>query len=422
MKKLLSLATFTNSILLVCGGLLSPLNYADSSAGFALSEHWAIGQQVSLRFDLTQPPETAVPLHLKNGLNLSFGDIISLGDLYGVVGRPISHGLDSSEKQNRFKNAFKTFSKSYPAVSEVKELNSVIQMELHEIESGVEKGERAEDIYARIGHETSRQVNCITGGGCSSYNWWLYPGRYLLLAMENYDHFSPNNVIAYKSGHKVALKQALKANKTGKRADLELAYAMDAFASHFLSDHFAAGHLRTPRANLKQKVTPAVLGSLLANYMHDEENKYGIHVNNALGEQWIVYGDFSYFNPLNQLNRQMLLKTLQQSADEIFDAYSSGSIPEKSNVLDMIPYASPLNDENNLDITPMFYWDEENKQLFRRTDLSNPYDKRLTSSWWGWSTLVLLKSQYGITSTLQLSLMKNLSQYKPEKLEDNSVV
>lgn len=402
-------------LLLMLGGwLYSSMICADSSAGFALSEHWAMGQQVTLKFDLTQPAQAAIPLHLKNGLTLTFGDIISLGDLYGILGKPISHGLDSLEKQARFKDAFKTFSKSYPAVNEVKELNAVIKMEISEIEAGIKKGDTAEEIYKRVGNEIGRQVNCITGGGCTTHGWWLYPGRYLLLAMENLDHFSPNNLIVYKSGHKVALKQALKAKKTGKRTDLELAYAMEAFASHYLSDHFAAGHLRTPRRELKDKVRPGVLGTLLSNYMHNEENKYGIHVHNALGDQWIVYGDFSYFNPFNQLNRQMLLKTLQQSSDEIFDAYYSGSIPEKSNVFDMIPYVNLLNDEGNLDITPMFYWDNESMQLFRRTDLSNPYDKHLTNSWWGWSTLLLLKSEYGITSAVQLSLTQYLSQYKPE--------
>ncbi len=423
MKKHLSLAVLSNSIWLFCWGLCSaPIIYADSSTGFALSEHWALGQQIALRFDVTQPSEAALPLHLKNGLTLTFGDIISLGDLYGVLGKPISHGLDKQEKRARFKDAFKTFARNFAAVGEVKELTSVIKTELREIETGIEKGETAEDIYKRVGNEMGRQMNCITGGGCTTHGWWLYPGRYLLLALENYDHFSPNNLSVYKSGHQVALQQALKAKETGKHSDLELAYAMEAFASHYLSDHFAAGHLRTPREELKNKVTPAVLGSLLSNYMHNEENKYGLHVHNALGDQWIVYGDFSYFNPLNQVNRQMLLKTLQQSADELFDVYNSGAIPERSSVLDMLPYVTSLTDENNLDITPMFFWDDVNKQLYRRTDLSNPYDKNMTSSWWGWSTLLFLKNQYGITSTIQLSLTKYLSQFKPEKFDSGPVV
>lgn len=423
MKKFPYASRTLKSLLIIWSFIsISSSIYADSSGSFALSEHWAMGQQVKLRFNLTQNPEAATPLHLKNGLILSFGDILSLGDLYGSIGKPISHGITRKQKQALFRDVYQSFANNFAAVNEVKELNSVIKMEIREIESGIKQGETAEAIYKRIGNEIGRQINCITGGGCTSTGWWLYPGRYLLLAMENYDHFSPNNLIVYKIGHQVALQQALKAGRTGKRTDLERAYAMDAYACHYLSDHYAAGHIRTPREELKDKVTPAVLGSLLANYMHNEENKFGIHVTNKLGDQWVVYGDYSYFNPFNQTNQQMLLRALQQSADELFDAYQTGVLPDKFRVLELVPHAQQINDENNVDIVPMFYWDERSKQLFRRTDLSNPYDKHWTSSWWGWSTLLILKSNYGVTSTIQLSLIKYLSQYAPEDLEQNSVV
>lgn len=402
--------------------IFSSMTYGESTGSFALSEHWSMGQQIKLRFDLNEVPQAGVVLHLKNGLALTAGDIMSLGDLYGIVGKPISHGLTKLEKQARFKEVFNSFAKHIIAVNEVEDLNSVIRAEMREVESGIAKGESPEAIYKRIGNEVGRQINCVTGGGCNSLMWWLNPGRYLKLAMENYDHFTPNNLIVYKNGHQVALQQALKAKQTGKRSDLEMAYAMEAFASHYLSDHFAAGHLRTPREELSAIITPAVLGALLSNYMHNEENKFGIHVNNNLGEQWLVYGDYSYFNPFNQTNQQMLLKTLQASADEIFEAYYSGSLPERNQIEDMVPHITQLNDENNMDIAPMFYWDDQNKQLLRRTNLANPYDRHWTNSWWGWSTLLLLKTQYGVTSTVQLSLSKYLSQYVPEELKDNALV
>lgn len=411
-------------LLVMCISLLifSSITYGESTGSFALSEHWSMGQQIKLRFDLNEVPQAGIVLHLKNGLALTAGDIMSLGDLYGIVGKPISHGLTKLEKQARFKEVFNSFAKHIIAVNEVEDLNSIIRAEMREVESGIAKGESPEAIYKRIGNEVGRQINCVTGGGCNSLTWWLNPGRYLKLAMENYDHFTPNNLIVYKNGHQVALQQALKAKQTGKRSDLEMAYAMEAFASHYLSDHFAAGHLRTPREELSAIITPAVLGALLSNYMHNEENKYGIHVNNNLGEQWLVYGDYSYFNPFNQTNQQMLLKTLQASADEIFEAYYSGSLPERNQIEEMVPHITQLNDENNMDIAPMFYWDDQNKQLLRRTNIANPYDRHWTNSWWGWSTLLLLKTQYGVTSTVQLSLSKYLSQYVPEELKDNALV
>ncbi|WBV68698.1 hypothetical protein PGH46_00025 [Legionella pneumophila] len=80
-------------------------------------------------------------------------------------------------------------------------------------------------------------------------------------------------------------------------------------------NHFAAGHLRTPERIISHYHTNSPWW-LLSNsiYMHNEENKYGIHVTNNLGEQWMVYGDYSYFNPFNQTNQQMLLKALQASS------------------------------------------------------------------------------------------------------------
>ncbi|RUR13645.1 phospholipase [Legionella sp. km772] len=419
MKKYLSSLRLLSSLFTVVAFSCSPLSHANNAKPFSLSEYWAAGQKVTLQFNTEEPAKTDIPLHLKNSLTLNYADIISLGDLYGILGRPISHGIDEKQRQRRFKDVFDSFAKAPLAVHEVSDLNAVIKEELQLVETGIRDGEPAEEIYQRIGNSIGREINCITGGGCAQYGWWLYPGRYLLLALEDFDHFSPNNIVVYTHGHQLALAQALKAKHSGNRSDLEQAYAMEAFAAHYLSDQFTAGHLRTPREELNQVVSPAVLGSLLASYMHQEENKYGIHVRNASGVQWVVYGDTSYFNPLNQVNRNMLLAALQESADELFATYYTGIAPEHFVALDMIPFPEPFYKEDNLDLAPMFYWDDKSKQLWRRVDLSNPYDKHWTNSWWGWSTLVLLKNQYGISSTHQLSLTQYLKPYIPAAVKDD---
>lgn len=38
-------------------------------------------------------------------------------------------------------------------------------------------------------------------------------------------------------------------------------------------------------------VTPSNVGHLLCKYMHDEDNKFGLHVTNLRGDKWISYGD-----------------------------------------------------------------------------------------------------------------------------------
>lgn len=388
-----------------------------SNANFALSEHLAAGQKIALQFDINSLAEVNPTLTLPNGLKLTFGNILSLGDLCGVVGQPITLGETVEEQQKRFLNAFNSFAKNMNSVDEIRQLNQVIGQELEMIRKGMQQGEPPETIYQRIGNEVGRQINCITGGGCHTSFWWMFPGRYLKLAMENYDHFVPNAKMAYLSGHQVALNQALKARDSGLKEDLELAYAMDAFACHFLSDLFAAGHIRTPRVQLANHVSPSLLGSLLANYMHNEENINGLHVHNRNYEHWAVYGDFSYFNPHNLVNKQMLERLLQQSANAVFNTYYSGESQDPSPILAQIPEHTEDSLENNFDITPLFYWDEQSQKLLRRQDIGNPYDSNMTADWWGWSTLLDLKRHYGETTEMR-SILHVLGMEHQEKLKD----
>ena len=70
---------------------------------------------------------------------------------------------------------------------------------------------------------------------------------YVGLALINFDHFGADARIAYNAGHVEALEHAA----SGKSAQhLETAYAISAFADHFLQDSFTSGHIRTPRQKL----------------------------------------------------------------------------------------------------------------------------------------------------------------------------
>ncbi|VEG91713.1 phospholipase [Legionella spiritensis] len=388
--------------------------YADQS--FALSEHLAAGQQVLLKFDPQTPGEKNTLLHLNNGLAVTYGHIISLGDLFGVVGKPVALGKNQTARRQRFLAAFATLAEETSAVTEAIQLNQVIANELKTIEDARKAGESPEEVYRRIGNEVGRQINCITGGGCTSSGWWLVPGRYLKLAMKNYDHFSPFAEIAYITGHQLAIEQAIRAHHSGKRGDLEQAYALDALACHYLSDLFAAGHLRTPRRELQEQITPEVVGSLLANYMHNEENEQGIPVHNGHGHHWSVFGDFSYFNSANKENRQQLANALQHSVDDIFTAYYQGySAPATDNSGD-IPQADEYGPEAKEAISALFYWDQKRKKLMRRKDITNPHDQSWTDNWWGWSTLLALKKHYGVEPDMQPYWKKLIHERAETKL------
>ena len=187
------------------------------------------------------------------------------------------------------------------------------------------------------------------------------------------------------TGHRLALA-------TAKAGELERAYMIEAFAEHFLTDRFSSGHLRAPRVEMPEHVTPGVVGSLLVSFMHDEESAYGLHVYNQLGDHWIAYGDQYYLDPRNQDNRVIMQKAMQLSVDEVSDAYFKRQDQFSHPQLDLIPIPSTLGNDLGQDIAPMFYWDSQNEQLMRRENLADPYDFHWTSDWYGWSTLALLKT------------------------------
>ncbi len=377
--------------------------------GFAFSEHLAAGEQIALSFSTDRPAEKNTRLHLPNGLYLSYAEIISLGDLYGIPEKPIHWGSTQAEKEQRFLAAFATLASDAEAVSEARLLKKVIYDEWQAVQEGMRTGQTPEEIFKTIGSEVGRQVNCITGGGCQPKVWWLLPGRYLKLAMENYDHFAFASTEVWRIGHRLALRQALLAHQTGLRRDLEYAYALEAFAAHYLSDRFAAGHLRTPRTALAQKVSPSLLGSLLANYMHNEDNLNGLYVYNENQDHWQVFGDFSYFNPLNEINRQTIRRVIQASADEIFAAFYSGIMPQNSPLERYLPVA----EKGNINFTPMFCWSDAQRKLLRRKDLADPHSREMSNNWWGWSTLWALQSLY----SSKVSILQSAVSHKIESIE-----
>jgi hypothetical protein len=78
--------------------------------------------------------------------------------------------------------------------------------------------------------------------------------RYYRLAASNYAHFSAGGTAAseYAVLHEEALGLAFFAGASGNPVKWGEARAIEAFAQHFLSDMFAAGHIRTPRMQIKE--------------------------------------------------------------------------------------------------------------------------------------------------------------------------
>lgn len=339
--------------------LFSSSLHADFHTRFESFEHVIAGDRISL------PGISDKLLHLKNGLALSFGEIIAMGDFYGVPDFPIARGKSSAKRSDRFMAAFHALADNPNSVSEATKIIAAIHQ-------------------SKPGEDQTILWNCLTGGACSGMTWWLEPGRYLLLVASDYDHFGHEAVTAYITGHELALQAALS-------GDLEQAYALDAFACHFLTDRFSSGHIRTPRAKLPEHVTPGVIGSLLAHFMHNEKSSYGLHVHNQRGDTWVAYGDGKYLDPKNEDNLRILQEALQLSVNDVYAAFSTASLPITHSPLALIPEADEKGPQATLDIAPLFYWDTNTETLMRRENLGNPYDHHWTDAWIGWSTLAALK-------------------------------
>ncbi|MEN2990541.1 hypothetical protein WG926_19670 [Tistrella sp. BH-R2-4] len=361
------------------------------SEKFEGGEHTAIGDQVVLYFSPTDPgtPAWQMPLHLANGLALTYGQIVALGgDFYGLPDQPISDGVTPDDRIARFTEAFNSLAVKASSHDEALQILRVMQTEIDAAQKAVRDGLEPHTAYDALGDTLSKEWNKITGGGTI-----LHPlGRYLKLALTNWDHFGVWAVSAYTAGHTAALRQAVVAGRTGRREDLVLAYAMNAFADHYLSDLFSAGHLRTPRRQLYYGVVGGrYLGSQLARYMHDEDCKFGLNVQNATGDRWRAYGDKRYFDTLDVGNRNRVNFTVQASADEIWEACNNGSAvgPQDFAALSLIPDLTAVINHLNPDNYAALFYAGDNT-IYCRNTLANLNDHSWTTVWVGATTAAKL--------------------------------
>lgn len=411
-----------SSVLRAC--IFAFLSYSTSSLastpnpGFESSEHVMAGEEIQLYFSTKEAPIRNFIFTLDNGVTIPYSELITLGDFYEIVGKPLGEPMSDIERTQRFINAFNSFSANKDVIPELTQILDVVRNEKQAVEDGMKKGEKPEDIYKRIVTDNNRQWNCITGGDCSK-NYWIKPGRYVKLAAQDYSHFSDAAWKVYLTGHTLAINEAIQAHKTGDTKKLEHAYALNTFACHYLSDLFATGHLRTPRYELSKHVTPPVVGAILSDFMHIEDNENALHVHNLRGDHWIALGDNFYLHKDNSENRKLLHEALQKSSNHIFAAYQTGIAPEENEIAEIIPQPDEIGNQTKQDAASLFYWDENSKKLMRRNDLAKLHDYHWTSNWWGWSTLVLLSQLNGIPTVAQ-GLLAN-SEYRDQAMKDGLI-
>ena len=155
------------------------------------------------------------------------------------------------------------------------------------------KNKLTADEYQNLlseGFEADKFLNTVLSNG--------YFGE---LALNNTPHFWPWNWKRFSDEHRSALNlvkdHVTSVSAPGVTAPIPAeAIARTAFGLHYLTDGFASGHMRVPRAMM------GINGAVAAKLMHDVENKYGLVVENGLGYRWRAFGD-SYLHPSEQ--RQM---------------------------------------------------------------------------------------------------------------------
>ena len=293
--------------------------------GFGGPEHIAIGAAVELK-GLKDGKNT--PLLVKDGTPILFKHIVALGgDYYAIPNAAISlPGGSPAGKEQRFINAFNTL--RYGNDKQAAEIVKALDAEHLELKDAA----LPHECYSCNMLKNHAHIKKIK----DDIDEILY---------DNSDHFSENAVEAYKIGHNYAMKQAQKAGQKKNEEDLKIAYALDAFACHFLTDLFAAGHNRNQRGALEKFLLKDLgfgsglakkFAGLLTFAQHEIDGKEGLHVKDKT-ESWMAYGDGLFNQPKNGKNKSKVEEATQRSADEIHDAYENPGAAIQSKMEELIP-------------------------------------------------------------------------------------
>lgn len=366
--------------------------------GFASLEHKHLGDMVRIYLPASSNGNGVPKLSLPNGIKLSYGEIVMYaGDMFGNHKYSVS-SCKEKDRLHCFKLQFEALAvdnrNKKGCSNPVSQANNLIEYMAtieNELAAARQNGMNDWDYYNKEDVAITKKLNILTCGG-SAISAFIPAGNYIKLAQVNFDHFAPDSLIAYQTGHRYALETAMESYQKKEAGDidganklLELAYAQNAFANHYLTDSFSAGHMRTPRRDIAREVNlPAALNLLLANLMHGEDNRMGINVVNAEGMSWVAYGDGYLYKPEAELQRGIIIDAMQRSADDIYTVYQTGIIPDVYPEMALFPDYEKINQLSRT--APLFKM--EKGVLLKRVNSKNPYDFHWTKYWSGLLTLI----------------------------------
>jgi len=174
---------------------------------------------------------------------------------------------------------------------------------------------------------------------------------YVELALRNTDHFGWHNALAYCRHHQEALRLAASCRGREDEAFRRALYT-NAFADHFLTDGFAAGHIRVPRAEIRawaerQGWNEKVAGAL-SKLLHDQDGHVnlqslhaasdendrsggdGLHVQDSTGRSWHTRCDGQLFldrGAAESTAVERAVDAVSASVLELLLAWQRGELP-----------------------------------------------------------------------------------------------
>jgi hypothetical protein len=291
-------------------------------------------------------------LRLSNGAVVSIADLMMLfGDYYGIAKEPISEGANEAEREQRFLAAFDTLDRN-ASKENIEAIIAMVKQSREAVEEAIKNNESTiEALDSCAGHETVGAV--------------IYTkGEYIKLAKYNIDHFGESAILAYRTGHRLAIHYASLASKelrpSQKQYLFDRAVMLEACACHFLTDLFSSGHIQTPRLALHQRFG-ATIGGLLSLFMHNEDSEIGFEVKDQDGHCWFAKGDGHLFEADAKPNLERVKATVTVALEEIKQTFATGeALPiESSRVLKLIPQLSQRT------TAPLYQLNEKQELLCR---------------------------------------------------------
>jgi len=188
---------------------------------------------------------------------------------------------------------------------------------------------------------------------------------YLELAEDNVPHFGWHNIKRYCESHTTALEYASKAGApTVDDENWLRAVFHNGFADHFLTDGFAAGHIRVPRQQIiewaKGQNYSSKLAGLLSKVLHDQdghvkhmhasgekplEASEGLLVKNSIPKEWRTRCDGQLFLVPKADNQELIAEpvaAVAASLGELFTAQITKKVATGVfTALEHVPFPHP---------------------------------------------------------------------------------